>query len=370
MRIKVLYVLYSMPKGGKERRFLELVKDLKNNPEIEYRIIVLTTFIQYPEIKTLPNLTVLDFKGRFLKFKYYRYLLRICREYKPQIIHAWGNTPSLLSGIIRTFNNGPETCASFINDVPPNGIKGSKLVLTKLVSWFNTCILSNTKLGLRVFNIPPHKGECIYNGFDFRRTKKLKNLAEIRNQFNITTRYVVGMMGAMEPRKDFIAYIRGAKEIIKRRRDIVFLLIGDGKMRDELEGLIAENEKSCIRFTGNLDHIESVINLLDVGVLLSNNAIHGEGISNTIMEYMALGLPVVATNGGGNPEIIADNISGYLVDNNDIDQVAQHIIHLVDNKDLAQSLGENGRKIIIEKFDMALMTRRFLHLYQEILSKK
>ena len=80
-----------------------------------------------------------------------------------------------------------------------------------------------------------------------------------------------------------------------------------------------------IIFLGKRSNVESIINIFDVGILLTNSKVHGEGISNSIMEYMALGKPVIATRGGGTNEVVIEGENGYLIDPFNEDQLIEKI---------------------------------------------
>ena len=99
--------------------------------------------------------------------------------------------------------------------------------------------------------------------------------------------------------------------ILNNRKDVTFLVIGNGINLEKCRMKARGHEK--IKFLGFQNDIESIVNVFNAGVLLTNQDVHGEGISNSIMEYMALGKPVIATDGGGTKELIVDGKTGFLV---------------------------------------------------------
>jgi glycosyltransferase involved in cell wall biosynthesis len=109
------------------------------------------------------------------------------------------------------------------------------------------------------------------------------------------------------------------------------------------------------------DEIDMVIN---IGVLTS---VYGEGISNSIMEYMSLGKPVVATKCGGNEELVVDGETGYLVQNGDFNGLADRLISLLDNSRQAEKMGRMGNERLKAAFGLERMTHDFATLYQKLL---
>jgi glycosyltransferase involved in cell wall biosynthesis len=103
-------------------------------------------------------------------------------------------------------------------------------------------------------------------------------------------------------------------------------------------------------------------------VLTSNTDTHGEGISNAIMEYMALGKPVVATDCGGNSELIVEGETGYLIANRDTAGLIKRIEKLLDDTLLTLRMGEAGRRRISDAFSQERMTAAYAALYRDVLT--
>jgi glycosyltransferase involved in cell wall biosynthesis len=90
----------------------------------------------------------------------------------------------------------------------------------------------------------------------------------------------------------------------------------------------------------------------------------GEGISNSIMEYMALGKPVIATNSGGTNEIVINNDTGFLITDNKVEVVVEKIEYLLNNPEISRSMGYRGRERIKKYFSIEKMIQEFINLYQ------
>ena len=99
---------------------------------------------------------------------------------------------------------------------------------------------------------------------------------------------------------------------------------------------------------------------------MTNTENHGEGISNSIIEYMASGKPVLATRGGGTDEVVKDNYNGYLIEPRDENQLKERISNLYNNRNLLRELGENAQKYVWENFDLEKKTTEYIDIYRNL----
>ena len=161
-------------------------------------------------------------------------------------------------------------------------------------------------------------------------------------------------------------FVDVANYILKTREDISFIGIGGGDiiLQEKVKSTIKNTEK--ILLLGKSKDVENIVNASDIGVLFTN----GEGFSNSIMEYMILGKPVIAHKYGGTEELIQDNISGYLLVNDDVEYIANLIVSLIDNKEEREKMGEMGQQLIYKQFTLEQMGSEFEILYHKLLSKK
>jgi glycosyltransferase involved in cell wall biosynthesis len=229
----------------------------------------------------------------------------------------------------------------------------------KITAPFSKVILSNSIAGLKAYGANGLKGTVIYNGFNFDRLIKTNN-----SEYKKVTRYNVGMIAAFYSRKDYETYLSVADEITKHRDDITFYAVGDGDQKEKYVSLYAKNKR--IVFTGNINNVEAVIKILDIGVLLSNSNEHLEGISNSILEIMAFGKPVIASKGGGTDEIIVDGRNGFLINAFSKDQLNEYICFLIENETVRLRMGENAEMDIKRKFSIDQMCRKTFQLYEKI----
>ena len=144
-----------------------------------------------------------------------------------------------------------------------------------------------------------------------------------------------------------------------------FVIAGEGELMKELRDLAAElGIQDDVFFIGRCDSVADLLFASEVGVLSSK----AEGFANAILEYMAAGLPVVATDVGGAREAIAEGETGYLVASGDDEKMADRIIEVLNKTERARVMGDRGRVLVAEKFSCDRHLRNTLELYDELLS--
>ena len=235
---------------------------------------------------------------------------------------------------------------------------------------FMDFITSNTKAGIERYNAPKSKSACIYNGFNFERSKNLHRAVELKKLHNLENKFVVGMVAAFAKRKDQETFITAALSLLKLYPGkIAFILVGHGDYENERIKQSGEHFQKDIIFTGICNFVEEYVNIFDVGVLCTNSSIHGEGISNAILEYMAFAKPVIATDGGGTREIIDDDLTGYLIKPKLPRLLEDKIIYIINNPNEAREMGLKGQQKIKEHFSIEAMCSAFIKIYENLISK-
>ena len=362
-------VIDSMGKGGKERRLLELLKGFRSYPDVRCELVLLSKRVDYPEVHELGiPIYMLERKPKQDPRVFFRFF-RIAKKFQPDIIHSWGSMPSVYAlPTVRLLN------ITFINAMiadAPAFMKWYQAgpMRARLTFPSSKLVIGNSQAGLKSYKAPEGRRACVYNGYDFRRSENLEDPLEIRTRFNISTPMVVGMVGGFAPRKDYFTYIRAALNVLKTRDDVSFLAIGSGANLSTCKAMVPDKFSNRIIFTGAQQGVESIMNILDVGVLTTNHKIHGEGISNSIMEYMALGKPVVATRGGGTPEIVVDGETGFIIEPYSDEALAEKIIHLLDHPQQAQKMGTAGQERVKKHFNLKDMAANYYRIYQDLLGK-
>ncbi|MEW6442906.1 MAG: glycosyltransferase [bacterium] len=367
--MRILFLIDALAYGGKERQVLELLKGLLHRGGIVCRLVVLSNSVDYRCARDL-NAGTMFLERRWKKDpSVWMKLCAICRAFKPDIIHVWEIMCAVYGiPVARLF--GAKILASIIRDATPKEKRTRKPKwLPPAIFRFSDLVISNSFAGLAAYEAPQGKSRCIHNGFDFGRVAVLKDPSEVRSTYGIATPKVVGMVAAFSPRKDYETYLTAATRLVGRREDVTFVAVGDGPMLDPCRNRVAPPHRRRILFLGKQQEVESIVNVFDVGVLLSNHEIHSEGIPNAVQEYMALARPVVATRGGGTDEIVEDGRTGYLIDPGDVSSLEQKIEFLLDNQEQAGRLGAAGRQKVVLEFSLETMTQQYLDAYAACLDR-
>lgn len=215
---------------------------------------------------------------------------------------------------------------------------------------------------VRTLKLNPDSVTVIPNGIDLSRFGGRAAGKAGRGALGIPGRgKVVGMIANLVPVKDHAVLLASVPKVLARVPGVHFLLIGDGPLRPRLEEEAgALGVRRSVHFLGYRSDVRDLIPLFDVLVLCSKVEIH----PISLIESMACGVPVVATNVGGIPEIVRDGKTGILVPQGDPEALAGALVSLLENPRLAGSLGENGRRSARLLFSMDAMIRSFESLFQ------
>lgn len=360
---RILYIIDELGPGGTERRLVQLLKGI-DRKAFEPMLVLLTNIVHYREVFDL-DIEIIILERRIRKDpKIFMDLQRLCREWRPDIIHAWGSMPATYAGPVAKVR-GIKMINAMIADAPVNLTRRQR-IRSFFTFPFSDVIQSNSRAGLKAYNVPEDKGNVVYNGFDFSRLEHLRECDEVKRELNLATPLVVGMVAGFRYHKDYDSLLRAALRVLKNRDDVSFLLVGDGPELDRLREKAEGGDR--IIFAGRRNDVESIVNIFDIGVLLTDLERHGEGISNSVMEYMALGKPVIATDGGGTPEIVTDGETGFLIPQKSPDLLEERIDYLLDHEDARLSMGMRGRERIKSDFTIDGMIEGHTELYRSLIA--
>jgi len=353
----------SLRVGGKERQAVELIKGLCGANAVDMMIVTMGDEQFY--VSDIQKLGVpLVYLLRRLRWDpaVFPRLWRILRDFRPDIIHtnsemamsyAW--PLARLSGI------------KLINGTIRNAFSGSGLRWQwhKLMLRLADACLANSKAGFASRGLPVEGAGhyVIYNGFDMERFESRSANESEGLGFDLQGRKLVGMVAEFSDYKDFPTFIRAAQEVLAQRKDVVFIAIGDGKNLDACKRLVSPTE-DCIWFLGERKDVEAFVQQMDIGVLCTFT----EGISNSVMEYMAAGKPVVVTNGGGSSELVVNGETGFLVPPSNPRAVAEKLEVLLGDAEKARKMGIAGRRRLESQFSLEQLVDSTVQMYQEVLN--
>lgn len=362
--MKVLYIIDGLRKGGKERRFLELIKEVDRINEIEYKIILFHQDIHFELSKNIEQKIIFVQKQSKKSITPFIKIYRIAKSFRPDIIHTWSFMVTVYALYTKLLLKTIVLINSQISDAPVK-IPPFTYFLSKVNFLYSNYVLANSQAGLASYKVPKSKAKCIYNGFAASRLNTHRSTKEIRSAFRITSTFVVSMIASFSSSKDYKTYLNAAKKILELRNDITFLCVGGGATLAEFQKQYDVNVYPEIRFLGQLDNVEEIVSISDVGVL----ATFTEGISNSILEFQAFGVPVVATRCMGNMEIIEHGKNGFLSEPEDVDSLAKYILNLILEPDMKKRMGENAIRVVQSKFNITSMVKEYLETYKTALNK-
>ena len=182
-------------------------------------------------------------------------------------------------------------------------------------------------------------------------------------------------IGRLVEKKGHEYAIQAIAKIIKKYKNIEYIIAGDGPFRSKLEDLISElGIESYIKFLGAVEQNE-VLKLYQqahIFILPSITARNGdqEGIPVVLMEAQATGLPIISTYHTGIPEVVVDGKSGFLVPERDVDALAERLNYLIERPELWPEMGRYGRKFVEERYNIKKLNQQLVEIYQNLIKGK
>lgn len=365
--MKILHVINSLGGGGRERRMSQVVASLAEDTNQRQAIISFSQSNAYDIFnRTGVPLYIAD-GGRFGRIKQY---LKVLKTEKPDIVHVWLETPTELlffSYAKKLFHY--KLIVGFVADANPVKQSGIRFRAIRRSFSCADCIVSNSKAGLLAKKAPMNKSRIIYNGFDFSRFPENYDREEKRRVLGVGSEPLVVMCASMTPPKDWRSFFLTAKIIQDRNLSAKFFAIGGGVLLEENKQFVENNNIHNVQFLMHRKDVEEILLASDISMLFTNDKVHAEGVSNSIMEAMAAGLPVIATCGGGTAEIISDGINGFIVEPGNIARAAEILEKLFLSPNLAMTIGEKAKNTINQRFQLDEKTKEYCKLYNEIIKQ-
>lgn len=358
-RLKIAHIIFRLDVGGLENGLVNLINRLPDDT-FEHVVISLTVASEFRQ--RLPDgvrVITLD-KPPGKNPIYLLRLWRILRSEKPNIVHT-RNLPCLEAQLSAFLAGIPVRIHSEhgFDVYDPGGMSRRYLWMRRLMRGITTRYIALSKDLERYLvekvGIDSGRVVRICNGVDTERFTPVVTTPE-------SGAVVIGAVGRMEQIKDHLTLVK-AFAIVARESvlDLRLVIVGDGTYRERLTAYLDEHGLSdrC-DFPGFCDDVPALLQTFDIFVLPSLS----EGISNTILEAMASGLPVIATRVGGNPELVRDNETGYLVAAADAEAMARRIDDYAQDPDLRRRHGAAGRQQALDEFSLATMVERYRAVYE------
>jgi glycosyltransferase involved in cell wall biosynthesis len=358
---RVLQVVLSLNPGGTERLVVELVRRL--NADIPMAVCCLDdpgAWAHELEADSI-DLTALRRQSGF-RPRLGHAVARAARRHKATIIHAHHYSPFVYSCLARLWR--PATQVVFtehgrLSDAPPSAKRRiANRVLAKIPRKVFT-VSDDLRQHLVAEGFTPDGVGVIYNGIDVGPLPDAAARTRARDVLGVSDDVlVIGTVARLDPVKDLGTLIQAASQMA-RAMPTLLVIVGDGPERRTLENLAAHvGIGSQVRFLGYRDEARHWLAGCDVYV----NSSISEGVSLTILEAMAAGLPIVATRVGGTPEVVDDSC-GRLIPSRDPATLSMALLDLARHLTLRRDLGRAARRRVETRFTLDRMVREYQDVY-------
>ncbi len=354
----------TLESGGKERQLFELVRCLSARGDFNIIVLTMRDGLYGDALAALPRvqMQLLRRHSAHDLSVFWRFAA-LCRQWRPDLVMTWHSMPAIYAiPAARALRIAHVT--ALIQDAPAT-LSASWRWRTQLAFACADAVVANSQAGARAYRAPPGT-HIIGTGYDLQRLDARRT--GLREALGLRGRLVVGMTATFSHFKDQPTLVRAALRLLARRQDVVFIFAGDGPTLPACQALVPAEQRDAIRFLGQFPAagqphvIEDLVDCFDIGVL----ATFTEGISNTVVEYMVLHKPVVASDGGAMSELLVDGETGFLVPPRDAAQLAARIEQLLDDAGLRQRMGEAGRRRIESAFLLERQVAKFAALYDAL----
>lgn len=384
-KIKIAQVITRLDWGGSP----DIVRIICTHLEPEsYDVMLVTGSTKYPTVRTRGFLE--KFSGRtviiprlkreinlLMDLSALVSLYLLFRREKFDIVHTHTAKAGVLARLAAYFARVP-----VIIHTPHGhnfygyfGICMSKIIIAveRFVARFTDRIIVFTELEKKDFIrfrvADTEKVSLIYQGLELERYTQV-NIDKVKSKkaFGIAVdEDVIGMIGRLEPIKGPGYFVEAAEEVAKKFTKTKFIVVGEGGLRQRLENQVeGMGLKDRFIFTGWREDIPEILSIMDILVLPSLN----EAVGIVLIEAQVLGVPVVATNVGGIPEIVIDGMNGILIPPRDPQALAQAVVKLLKDEALRRKMGDAGREWVRDRFSVESMIEKLEKLYKDLKEKR
>jgi glycosyltransferase involved in cell wall biosynthesis len=222
---------------------------------------------------------------------------------------------------------------------------------------------------IRKEHVPEGRIRVIYNGMNLNRIASIT--AEMRKKQRELWKidadeFIIGAVANLRSVKNIDLLVMAAAAVVREFPKVHFVVVGEGPDRESLERLIAaQNLKENFILAGQFHDVVPCLAAFDAAVLTSSY----ESFSNSLIEYMAAGLPIAATNVGGNAEAICDGREGVLFPAGDVDNLIKALRSLMTNRDLACQMAENAKRKAFREYSQESYISNHEQFYSQVLNE-
>lgn len=363
-KLKILFVIDHLGRGGAERQFINLVNNIDRKMFEVYVFIAERRGERFQELKKDIHVYGLPDSKERRTLRALRLLRKTIREIRPDVIQTWLEYSTFLTAVVLKISKlRPLFIASHrgsLDELYDYEVRFGSLK-KKLLIWAyrqTQTVTTNSKYLVRqlrsygVRNI-----EVIYNGIDLEKLNRLESREALRRKLEFKTDiFYMVFAGALVARKGIEYLIEAVKGINSSK--ISLLILGNGALKNKIETSVRGNERFSL-----LGFRPDAVEYIKAADLLILPSIY-EGLPNVILEAMAVGTPVIATDIYGVPELIEDKVNGLLVPPKDTEKLQTSIEMMINNCDMAGRFAETSRERV-KSFALAGMVNEYEKLYSQ-----
>lgn len=372
--MKVLHLISGGDTGGAKTHIITLMGQLNKLVEAKVICFIKDTFYE-DALKSGIDIQVFKQKNRLDMSVVNRLKEEIERE-NYDIIHCHGARANFIGMLLRRKIKKPMITtihSDYRLDFSGNFYK--KLIYTSMNAIalrqfdYYIAISDDFKQMLIDRGFNENRIFTVYNGIDLEIAPEYVSKDEFLNRYNIDAKgkTIVGIIARLDVVKDHETFIKAANKVLEKRKDIIFLIAGDGKDEERLKNMVKDMKiEDYVHFLGYVKDQYSFFNAIDINVLTSIS----ESFPYVILEGARLKKPVISTNVGGIGHLIEDGHNGYLIDVKDSEALAEKILLFMDNQGSIETMGERLYQSVKDKFSSQNMALNHQNIYEKILMNK
>jgi len=358
--MNILHLVNSLDCGGLENFTIELSKELKRTGDVPF-ICCLDKLGNLASNATDFGIPVINLNIKpGIDLKCLWNLRKFIVQNKIDVVHTHNKKPLIYGSIaaqLASVNHIIHTRHGQAPDVVPLFIWWLNSKIITISEDAKNCLIKSNKLA-------DSKVKVIENGIPLDKFDSICTSVSIKlkQEIGLTEQNkVIGIVARLAIEKDHETLLLAFAEIIKQNNKASLVVVGDGPLYDKLKKLAHElSIEKKVYFLGFRKDIAELISMFDVFVLSSIS----EGMSLTLLEAMAAKKSIVATNVGGNPEVVQNNVTGFIVPPQQPQEMAKAINKLLIDSTLSKEFGLNGYQRIKSKYSLVSMTEKYKELYK------
>ena len=366
--INILHVTYDMGLGGTEQVIRNLIKGSDSDRFKHHLCCIESPLGPWgEELKDMGIPTFVFQREPKLDWKLIRKIRALVKQHKFDIVHAHQYTP-FTYGFFAIIGSGAKIIFTEHGRFYPDSSTFKRRVINRLLFPFVdkvTAISEATKSALIIHErIKAAKIEVIYNGIQSVPTPEKSELETLRQTLGLKPEHLIfGTIARFDPIKNQALMIRAFAESNKKHPHTRLILVGDGSERSNLEVVVAELDlNNSVIFTGYRTNPYEFIHLFDVFLLTSLS----EGTSMTLLEAMSAGKPCIASDAGGNPEIVTDKKTGLIFPNKGKSSLVNALVQITEDESLRLKFGAEALNQFNNRFSSEKMQKNFSDIYTQL----